>query len=847
MPWVVRHGDSSHDPATLGGKGASLWSLLDGGFPVPPALCITAESRRLWLEVGQPDHPPEEVLEELAVALEGLASLSWSQDSYAVRSSAVAEDSFGASFAGQLRTELCVPGSQVPSTVVSVWRSADAPDVVAYSDRMGLGPGSMAVVVQPMVPAEASGVVFTAEPITGDPDRVVIDAGWGLGEGVVKGLIAPDHWVVDRDSGRILESRVGDKALTVAAAGDKTETVPTPRDRAAVLTMTPTQVTELSRLALRVESHFGSPQDIEWAWSDGRFWLLQSRPITIRPIEGWVSEFDSDTDPETTWTASNIQEVLPATVTPLDWSLFSERQNYALRKPFLETHTLRDPTTEFVALFYSRAFANVSALRSVASRALGTSPEAVDEQYLGVARNPSRGFKWPSVRQLMAYVDTTPRIIRFLYRTGRQVPAAEAELRPWLDAARRDDLTALSAADLLAKIHEANGRCREMAALHISTTSGASIYFETLGRFLRGQFGTEGQEIQASLVTGLNHVSSSLPALELSRLATLAAGDVELSEVLDGPDAWCRIQELRSPSSAEFQARLARFLDTYGHHGAREQEMAEPAWEEDPNGVLALLHKYMEALPGGEAERVTARQSARRLATTREVKRRLDPLRRLIFRFLLRQAQTYVALREQTKSLWMEVNHCLRRTFRELGRRLAEEGTLADSRDLYFLTFPEIKRLVSSSGRGMDADARIRRRRYEYGRNQGVRLPEAFQGRPNPLPVESPQAAGPVLRGIPVSPGTVTGPARVILDPRGDPEIRPGEVLVAPVTDVGWTPLFLLAAGLVVDIGGPLSHGSIVAREYGLPSVVNVKVATRLVRTGQTITVNGSTGEVTLG
>ena len=309
-----------------------------------------------------------------------------------------------------------------------------------------------------------------------------------------------------------------------------------------------------------------------------------------------------------------------------------------------------------------------------------------------------------------------------------------------------------------------------MAALHISTTSGASIYFETLGRFLRGQFGTEGQEIQASLVTGLNHVSSSLPALELSRLATLAAGDVELSEVLDGPDAWCRIQELRSPSSAEFSG--APGPDSWIRMGTTargNRRWRSPRGKRTPTVSWPYSTSTMEALPGGEAERVTARQSARRLATTREVKRRLDPLRRLIFRFLLRQAQTYVALREQTKSLWMEVNHCLRRTFRELGRRLAEEGTLADSRDLYFLTFPEIKRLVSSSGRGMDADARIRRRRYEYGRNQGVRLPEAFQGRPNPLPVESPQAAGPVLRGIPVSPGTVTGPARVILDPRGDP------------------------------------------------------------------------------
>ena len=317
---------------------------------------------------------------------------------------------------------------------------------------------------------------------------------------------------------------------------------------------------------------------------------------------GGRSELDSDTDPETVWTTANIQEVLPGLVMPLDWSLLRERLNYALRKPFLEPHTLVDSNAEFVALFYNRAFANVSALRGVASRAIGTSPEAIDEQYLGTARDPAQARRRPTLRQLLIYLDTTPRIIRFLYRTGRGVPKAEARLRPWLDETRRQDLAGLTVEDLLARIHEANARCLEMGALHISTTSGASIYFESLGQLLRKWFGAEAPELEPRLVTGLTNVVSALPGLELSEMAAAVGDDAELHMAVTGEDPWPRVQGLTGPSADRFRSRLAQFLDRYGHRGVKEAEVAGRSWDEDPGSVLVLLRNFLnlpqEATPG---------------------------------------------------------------------------------------------------------------------------------------------------------------------------------------------------------------------------------------------------------
>jgi len=844
--WLGNAADT--DRPKLGGKALALDGLIRAGLPVPPGFCLTTAAYRRWVEAGRPEALPPEVAAELRAAVgrllgsEGAAEFA---PMLVVRSSAVAEDAPAASFAGQLLTRLGVLPNQVEDAVLAVWKSTLAEGVQAYRARLGSADLEVAVLVQPVVPAEVAGVVFTADPVSGDPERLVVNAAWGLGEGVVAGLVSPDHWVLAKATGQILEAQVADKELMVVLdPSGGTRQVPTPthlRDRP---TLSPETLGELWRLARLVEQVRGSPQDIEFAAAGGKVYILQARPITVRPAEGWVSEFDSETDPDTVWTAANIQEVLPGLVTPLTWSAMRENLNYAFRKPYLETGTLRDPNRVFVAQFYSRVFLNVSALREVASRALGTSPEAVDEQYLGRTHGPDRPGRIFDFSKVPVYLYTTPKIFSFLRRTPGEVARAEARLRPRLAELRARDLSALGLADLLALREELNREVKEVGALHISTSSGASVFFESLFQLLRSAFGLEAYALQARLLTGLAELPSARPGLELWELARVAQQDPALCLALLASDPWSEIRRLEGPRAAEFRARLAQFLTKYGHRSVMEAELAAPAWEEDPNAVLGLVKNFTGLPPEAAPDRVAQRQAAERLETTRLIEGRLGPVRRRLFQFLLGQAQLYVVLREQTKSLWMEVTHAVRRIYRELGHRLHGSGILADPQDIYFLTVEEVRELVLGNLTADEARGRIGRRRAEFERNRHVRLPEFFKGRPRPSFAEPPISAAAVLRGIPVSPGVVTGPARVIVDPRLQPEIRPGEILVAPVTDAGWTPLFLVAAGLVVDVGGPLSHGSIVAREYGIPAVVNVKSATGLISTGQTITVDGSRGEV---
>jgi pyruvate,water dikinase len=278
-----------------------------------------------------------------------------------------------------------------------------------------------------------------------------------------------------------------------------------------------------------------------------------------------------------------------------------------------------------------------------------------------------------------------------------------------------------------------------------------------------------------------------------------------------------------------------------------EAEIAAQTWEDDLPSVYAMIRNYVHARDESSPRTIEARQALEREEATQDALARLSWWQRPVFRRMLHLAQEGIASRESTKSMLVRGTQYLRRLTHELAQRLLARRLIDDVADFYYLRWEEVPAFVRGDMSRDDAYSLIARRKAEEERNRDVVLPEVFRGRPKPLRVSDiPLPDGDTLHGLPVSPGRVTGPARVILDPRRDATIEPGEILVAPVTDAGWTPLFVAAAGVVVDIGGTLSHGSTVAREYGLPAVVNVKHGTRMIRTGQTITVDGSQGVVVL-
>jgi pyruvate,water dikinase len=883
--------EAPEDAASVGGKALGLGRLLRAGLPVPPGFVITAEGFRAFLretglESALTDTGSEGPGAEAAGVLARLRAVEWPaalradiETAYAslrersgavpvaARSSATAEDSSTASFAGQHATLLNLDGlDAVLDGVLGCWASLYSAEAVYYRQTRGVVDAlpAMAVVVQSLVPSDAAGVAFTLDPVTGDRDVAVVEGAWGLGEGVVSGIVTPDHFAVRKSDGAIVRREIAPKRLRVVAAeGGGTETVELPPEEARAPSLSDEQAVELARLAARIEEQMGCPQDVEWSISDGRLYFLQARPITAAGLvaeppsppvkepqpEEWVSEFDTETRPETIWTAANVQEVLPDQASPFSCSITLTMLERYGAKPLERTGVkLRNPDA-FSAYFYGRAFLNVSLLIDVADQIPFSSPEATMEQFYGEVigdippsnLTPARIARYMMVLPRMAwYTLRMPAEIRRAEKTVREMEAHPAIRAP-------GDLTD---EQLLAALDALIPASADVSITHVSGAGITSSTFDWLRRCTRDWLDDESGALHATLCSGLASLESARPAYELwdlSRMVVASEGLRRAFEPSDPQEIEARLNALEGDAVANFRRALDDFLARHGHRSVMEADVAARSWEEDLPTVLAMLRNYLHAGDSADPRRIEERQRAEREEATRASLARLSWRQRPIFRRALSQAQQWVTMREHTKSLMVRSVYLVRRLTREIGRRAVERGLLVGAWDVYYLTWDEAKQLLRAEIDGDAARGIVQRRRGEEDRNRSVALPETFRGRPKPLRVE--EQAPPeddVLHGIAVSPGRVTAKARVILDPRRDATIEPGEILVAPVTDAGWTPLFVPAAGVVVDIGGALSHGSTVAREYGLPAVVNVKHGTKVIRTGQTITVDGSTGVVVL-
>ena len=565
------------------------------------------------------------------------------------------------------------------------------------------------------------------------------------------------------------------------------------------------------------------------------------------PPAGAACEFDTPTSDETEWTAANIQEALPGLVTPMSWSMISPLLNYGFARPAQRMGSYVPPRDPFVAQFYGRAYLNATALREGAKRMPGGSPEAIDEQYLGRQRDPGVPAWKPSLHDLVSYVPILPRMVWMMLHAGDEIAAIERHVRELETRDGSTNFGSLTPSELMRELERGLEVGREVAATHIGVSGGASATFETLGRLTRSWLGDETGSLQATLVTGLWEVESAKPSRALWGLSRHAVDSPEVSAALDSADAARALEALRLSASEEarrFVAEYDAFIERFGHRSVMEGELSAPLWEEDTATVFAMLRNLRNTGPEGDPRAIERRQREARERATEQALASLPAPKRVVFKRVLAMAQSYVANRERTKSLLVKGTQRSRRLLKELGGRFVVAGYIRQVEDIFYVTLQEAGEVAAGKA-SAGLEERVARRREEQERSRPVVLPESFFGRPVPIRAEAPPPVS-SLKGIPVSPGRVSGIARVIMDPRVDGEIVAGEILVAPVTDAGWTALFLTAAAVVVDIGGPLSHGATVARELGLPAVVNVKQGTKVIKTGQRITVDGAQGTVTI-
>jgi phosphohistidine swiveling domain-containing protein len=754
----------------------------------------------------------------------------------AVRSSATAEDLPGHSFAGQYETILGVASLEdCLNAIKRCWASLWTERAYEYRRRNGIDHRQveMAIIVQRQIAPDAAGVAFTVDPVTGSRSRIVIESCRGLGEALVSGKVQPDRFVLRKTNLALIR-----------------QSTPNGETRSPSLDLPAARI--LARHVRRVETKLGCPQDMEWAVRDGAIWFLQARPITAIPAsKPW--------EDRQIWTNLNTGEVAPDVMTPVTWSMIQ-----LLFKPvFRSVGRLVGVDTDrgcVAGLVAGKVYFNINDIVA-AGRPFGLGPgntEARFEAVFGGEQTklyhlgeidisdedlPDLGFRWPK------YILSWPRIAYdLLTHSPRRGDKARARIRARNDELRALDLEAMDTADLAKALRTSLWRnIGDVDLLYLVTSAPAMLVFE---RACKNWLGEQDLALGYRLLAAQGGMADTEAGLDLWRLAELAHADLETEATLLSGDPWNAVHArlVGTEPGRQFLGAWDRFMTEHGHHCRGEIEFSNARWSERPDYVLGLVRNYLRSVGS-----VNPLENRRRLATERDelaeqCRRRLkNPIKRIFFTWSLRQVRKLAVDRENWKSEIIRQLAALRRVLLILGARFHKSGVLSSEDDIFFLEIPEIESLVE--GRvDFDVSRCVAERRAEYERNKTFTPPPVVVGRFDPKKHVLPQVDATVkeLKGIAVSPGTVTGKAKVILHADDHEHVEPGEILVAPSTDPAWTPYFLPAAGVVMDQGGVLSHGAIIAREYGIPAVVNVGPASRLIRTGQLLRIDGDRGTVTI-
>jgi rifampicin phosphotransferase len=874
-----------------GGKAANLGELIRAGFTVPAGFCVTTAayvrvSSRAGLDTylsGLEAVPREESARQIELATAIRTALSQTPlppevieavtSAYqslspgepipvSVRSSATAEDLPEASFAGQQETFLNVIGSEAVLTAVqrcfaSLWTDR----ATQYRASLGIAPRDvrLAVVVQRMVQAEVAGVLFTANPLTGKRRQAVIDANPGLGEAIVSGATNPDHFVVQTTTGEIVERRLGDKQVLIqAAAGGGIQKIQASASPTRAC-LSDDQIRALAALGARVEALFETPQDIEWAIdASSQVFLLQARPITtLFPLP---TEAPSTDENLSVYLAFGVQQGTYRPFTPMGLSALR-----CLSSGFLTLigSPLRDPLTgpRFVTEAASRPFFEVTAalrspfgrgflleaMRGAEARAATSFERLVTDPRLSLRTTPRR-----VVGRALVLLLVRTRLPWYLLQALLAPQAASQRVQRFVEQVRKNTHQVDASADAAAHLAAAERLLLDCLrlAFRVSPVMLAGMQSFALAQRLLGELASES-ECQVVLSGSPTNPTTQMN-LALWRLSQEMRADATSRQLLQSTPAERLAQDYQQGRlPAPLQHGLARFLQEYGHQGVCELDLGVPRWSEDPTYVLDLLTSYLEM-----EERVHAPdrqlQRAERLAramivTLSRRARHKNWLRGRLVGLCLHRAHALAGFREMTRFVVGLRLSQARELLWPVGEELARAGRLKEAADLFFLTLPEAHALLS----GADLRERVSERRVTFARELRRRhvplvlLSDGTEPTAPPQTTQSTARSEGTLQGTPASAGRVTATARVILDPH-DARLSPGEILVAPSTDPGWTPLFLKAAGLVMEVGGAMAHGAIVAREYGIPAVVGVAGATERIATGSRLTLDGTAGTVVI-
>ena len=917
----------------VGGKGRSLAKMANAGFHVPGGFLVTTAAYRGFVtdnnlqdqilglakpavvegraSFEQPSTGIQTLFADIGLAPEVTAEIRQAyealdgQPPVAVRSSANAEDLPGLSFAGQQETFLNVTGTDaVVAAVKNCWASLWTAQAISYRHQNGIDQDSvaMAVVVQVMVPSEVSGILFTANPATGERNEIIINASFGLGEAVVSGQVTPDTYVVDKAATAVKETMIGPKEQKIVSDGEQgvrmVDVSASERDQSS---LSDDMLTELIETVLKIEALYdGQPQDIEWAFSKGRLHLLQSRPITNLPVQPIDVEW-TPTPPAKTLVRRQIVENMPDPVCPLFEQLYLTE---GLEMPRRDNSPMVGGGPVFVTMngyAYQRAdWLQLQPKKGQKSRevteedleaqeaALARRAEAAIKaqlQHQSVAEHEERDMELmvadlseedrKAFREFaasqniddLAHQVTMPKSETSVYMFASKTAFNDRQLAEW----HGETMPRLRGiGEKWARLNPATARDEELLAGIIEMGHEEGNYWSSNASHTFGVAKSTDSHLQDFLAYHLpdhNYISGQFLSgiqsktmqanRDLFEIAKRVRAHEELTYLVIVTPAQFLMDLLRERAheDAEVAAVVAgidEYLDTYGHQGYS-MDFVEPTQAEDPSALFATI-KAMVGDPDYDPKNQEIKAKAIRDRKFAEVSKLLTGIEYWQFRYRWWLARKYNYIREEVAFYFGYTWKVLRPMAAELGRRMVEAGTFLTPQDTYFLVTDELDQAIAArkSGKALPELGRLASDRRELREARKRHHP------PGTVPDEASNVPGikfketqikndessDAMRGFAVSSGRITAPASVVLGPAEFDRMAPGSILVSPLTTPAWTQLFAHAVGLVTDMGSILAHGSIVAREYGIPAVLGVGNGTKRIEHGQMITIDGDAGTV---
>ncbi|MEW6619224.1 MAG: PEP/pyruvate-binding domain-containing protein [bacterium] len=878
-----------NDISLVGSKGAKLGEMKKAKFPVPPGFCITADAYEYYLQYNEIQDEIVKIVKDTFISFSSLKSEAYKiknlilsghiplelrneiisayhklRGYVSIRSSATYEDLSITSSAGIYDTYLNIIGeNEVLKKVVEVFASLWSERAISYREakfsknEVTIGIPKMAVIIQQMISAQVSGIIFTSNPVDKD---LVIEGSFGLGEIIVKGKVTPDRYVINKRTLKISEKTLSTKDVMIIPDQSPNQVsmgvleIYVPQEKKDRQILLDREIKKLARLGLNIERYYRVPQDIEWAYNKGKFYILQTRPVTAIP------------EKVTIWSNFNWNEIIPGVLSPFTWSMLNEVIQNMIK------HIMRKfgfPPVELppiIELLYGRVYWNMNNLLEVFKDLSFFEEIGGKEAILAV------GEKVPNFRikiilmclqifrfNIFKLLNVIYKISCIFFKMHRDIEKVYFQVRKTFDKFEKVDLSKISLEELLSFRILYSEEAKEVMLANVLGGGLVISSYQLLGKITKRWLDDKDGILQAKLIGGMLDETVKMD-IEIWKLAQKASTSEYINSIFSERNEEEIISLLKEKGEGrEFLIKLKEFLSEYGHRCSMEYDFMVPRWIEEPRFILSMIKNYLKNKVSEEGLVVNPIRHLKNKAIEQEkiilksleklssgIFNKLFPIKRFIFKKAIQNLQRNHSLRETPKFYAMMLWMAARMMILEVGNRLFEEGVLLSKDDIFFLNINETRKLVKGEFSKKKALQLVTERRQEYEHNLKLKPPSIIRSDSFLTFEEEKLESSSYLEGVGVSPGKVTGKARIIFDINKSWNLRKGEILVVPYTDPAWTPLFLIAAGVITDIGGLLSHGAIIAREYGIPAVMGVKNGTKTIEEGRTITVDGNEGRVYL-